>query len=104
MAGGRDTRDGSASSPIQEGKGIPQRGTGGRIKCATQDTKSGSIQIRAAKDLLEGRPHVVPGDIEVPEKEDRDASSARCDRPSGGHRTKLLRRKTIDVKRSNGMG
>ena len=87
----------------RKGDGISQSGTGGRLERSTQIVQSGLFQSRAAEHLLEGRPHVTPGQVEVAKEQDGDLGPAWSDGVPRCHSTKLFRRETIDVERSNGI-
>ena len=101
MAGRRDPRKGSGTSLNRKGEGISHSRSGGRAERSTQIVQNGHIQSRAAETLLEGRSHVTPGQVEVAEEQDRDLGSAGIDRVPSCHSTKLFRRETIYVERSN---
>ena len=103
MAGRRDSRKGSTTSLDRKGKGISQRSSGGRLERSTQIVQSGLFQSRAAEHLLEGRPHVSPGQVEVAKEQDGDLGPAWSDGVPSCHSTKLFRRETIDVERNNGV-
>ena len=103
MAGRRDSRKGSTTSLDRKGKGTSQSRSGGRVERSTQIVQSGLIQTRAAERLLEGRPHVTPGQVEVAKEQDGDLGPAWSDGVPRCHSTKLFGRETIDVERSNGV-
>ena len=103
MAGRRDPRKGSTTRLYRKGEGISQSLSGGRVERSNQIVQSGLSQSRAAEHLLEGRPHVTPGQVEIAEEQDRDLGPAGIDGVPSCHSTKLFRRETIYVERSNGM-
>ncbi len=103
MAGRRGPRKGSTTRLYRKGKGISQSLSGGRVERFTQSVQSGLFQSRATEHLLEGLPHVTPGQVEIAEEQDRELGPARIDGVLSCHSAKLFRRKTIDVGRSNGV-